>query len=69
MRSYIILYSPVETNINVNYALKESQLIPELIQTPDFELCSDSKSPHTEIWYHNHQLPILLSGITSVVDS
>ena len=33
MISYHILYFPVETNINVNYALKESQVIPDLVQT------------------------------------
>jgi len=37
--SYPILYIPVETNINVNYALKESQVIPDLVQTPDSESC------------------------------
>jgi len=38
-RPYPILYIPVKTNINVNYALKESQVIPDLVQTPDFESC------------------------------
>jgi hypothetical protein len=38
-RPYPILYMPLKTNINVNYALKESQVIPDLVQTPDFESC------------------------------
>lgn len=38
-RPYPILYILVKTTINANYALKDSLVIPDLVQTPDFESC------------------------------